>query len=149
MKNLNLILAAALFLSSQVSLAKEIKITSSTKEIVPVEQIYVFPDIEWAALERRQAASKSGKKEDLTMVCEDTQNNLGGIGFTGQVGENGRVDSVGCDLDGAFDQRDQDPSFSRTILHFRGPDAGTCTIRVQKKDGSKKLNMIYELSDAC
>ena len=83
------------------------------------------------------------------MMCDDSYYNLVEIRFNGQVGENVRVDSVGCDLDGAFDQRDQDPSFSRTILHFRGPDAGTCTIRVQKKDGSKKLNMIYELSDAC
>lgn len=137
-----LLLGTALL--SQMALAKTVVIDRKTPEIIPTEAIFVFPEIDWEKIEKRQDAGK--RNEDNTvMQCDDHYAVLVEIklpDFTGVT-----VDSDDCKLKGALVQ-DRD---SNAWLQFEGPAGGSCTIKVMKEREGRKapLVMTYEISDAC
>ena len=137
-----LVLAIAIVLTTGFAEAKEIVINKSTKEVIPADYIGVFPTIEWNKLEDRYDQGKKEESDFMVMMCDDTYYSVAEIRFHGQVGKDVTVDAEGCELDGFWSNGWE------TVLHFDGP-AESCTIRVQKKQNGKKINMNYELSDAC
>lgn len=138
-------LAVALMLTAGFAQSKEIVIDKKTKQIQPalyINQFEIIDHQEWFNLEKLQAAGKPERVDSVVMMCDDTYYSLVEISFVGEIGKDVTVESD-CRLEGAF------INWGDNFLHFNGPDNQSCTIRVQKKQNGKTINMNYELHDAC
>lgn len=148
MKVTNLLISTALAFTAMAASAKEIRIGKSTKQIIPTKYIHVFDRIDWDKLEKRQDAGKGDNFDSHVMMCDDSYSSVVEIEFNGVVGKDVRVESDNCPLQGAASNDWSD----ETTLQFEGPDGNKsweCTIIVEKQQNGKKIQMNYNLHDAC
>lgn len=141
-----------LLVISKIALAAEIQISATTPAITPTENIYVFPTVDWNAIETRQDASKSNVASTV-MECGDSSYTTVEIKLdfdyvdekSGLEGVS--IESGNCSFEGANVNK-----FSPTWLHFSGPlDGNSCEIILKKErnGGRTPLKMKFEIHDAC